>query len=53
MGHEEEFCEAINQLILAYLNSLPRYSIEPNFGTVEQARAELLRVVKNEAEKDG
>ena len=53
MTHEEEFCEAIFDLIDAYYWYYKGNTAIVDRKQLEQAKANLLRVVKNEAEKDG
>lgn len=57
MTHEEEFCAAINLLIESHIRKIVsppnRFVDEENDKRLNHAKAELLRIVKNEAEKDG
>lgn len=53
MSHEEEFCEAIYTLIDAFYWYQQDNTAISKRKSLESAKAELLRVVKNEAVKDG
>jgi hypothetical protein len=51
-SREEEFCEAINELIKAYIRASTGREPTSTSLEIDWAKAELLRVVKNGTDKD-